>query len=67
MRVFLVFEHNWEGLAFQAAYEHLEPAVEHARTLHHTAEVHETYLHEEFIPTTTKDIKSHLVWSSLDQ
>jgi len=66
MKVYLVFEHDWEGLIFKGIYEHLDAAVEHARAIHQhaIAEVHEAYLHEKFFETCLSDEPTTVLWTS---
>ena len=73
MLVYLVFEHDWEGLEFRGAYDNFDAAIDHAKAIHRfaDAEIHEFPLCGAFVEgdfNLKSNVSGHqVVWTSLDQ
>lgn len=67
MLVYLVYEHDYEGLNCRGVYDNLDAAIDHAKLIHQSAcaEIHEVKLRSEF----DQNVSEHrfTVWHSFDQ
>jgi len=71
-KVFIVYQHDWEGLGFCGVYDNFDAAQSLAHALHRAhsivTEVHEVDLQNTFSQKVTKGTSQGAsVWCSIDQ
>lgn len=67
MLVYLVYEHDYEGMDCRGVYDNFDAAIDHAKLIHQSAcaEIHEVKLHSKFKQDTPE--YRFTVWHSFNQ